>query len=132
MTGVLDASAAVRLTLSRSQVPELHELCNGLDVMLAPELFVAEVTNTLWKYARAREVSHSECEQALKKALEMADVIVRMESMAQEVLAMAMRMGHSAYDMYYCLLAIRSGAILLTTDEKLRTAARRLGIKTAI
>jgi predicted nucleic acid-binding protein len=46
---VLDASAAIEIALGRSQAARLAGILAEADVVLAPELYVSEVVNTIWK-----------------------------------------------------------------------------------
>jgi predicted nucleic acid-binding protein len=46
---VLDASAALAAVLGQDSGPAVLDVLAGATVVIAPELFVAEVTSGLWK-----------------------------------------------------------------------------------
>ena len=54
---ILDASAAVRLIVGDPAAAELVELIREAPLVLAPELMLTEVANTLWKLQRAEQLA---------------------------------------------------------------------------
>lgn len=69
MTVVLDASAAVRVVLNPGQVSAYSAVLAAAETLLAPELIVAELADTFWKYFRAGSLSRADCEQGLAGTL---------------------------------------------------------------
>ena len=51
---VLDASAAVRLILADPAAADLAERVGGAAMVLAPELMLTQLANTLWKLQRGQ------------------------------------------------------------------------------
>jgi predicted nucleic acid-binding protein len=126
LIAVLDASAAVR-TVMDPETP-FRDLLDKADLVIAPELIVAEVCSAFRKYLRARVLPRVQAEQAAERALALVDHMQPMDELVAEVFALASRSESSVYDLFYLALAQRTGATLLTADIPLRQAAARLGI----
>jgi predicted nucleic acid-binding protein len=128
---VLDASAAIEVALQRRQAARLAGILAEADVVLAPELFVPEVVNTIWKYHQFERLSLSVCDRALETALGLVDALVSSKETYGEAFLLARTARRPAYDMFYLALARREDAAFLTTDRALRNEAERQGIRTA-
>ena len=125
---VLDASAAVEVVLNRKQAGNLSDLLLRADSVIAPSLFIAEVTNVFWKYYQHSDMPVNECEKYLNSALKIPDEMVEINEMANETLNAAALTGMTAYDMFYMVLARRYGAHLMTLDKKLKTTTKKQGV----
>jgi predicted nucleic acid-binding protein len=128
---VLDASAAIAVALHRGPVARLEGMLEQADVVLAPELFIPEVVNTVWKYHQFERLSLDACDRALEAAVGLVDVLVSSKETYAEAFLLARATGRPAYDMFYLALARREDAILLTSDARLRKEAERQGIRVA-
>ncbi len=129
MRVVLDASAAIEVALGRKQAARLAGILEEADVVLAPELFVPEVVNTIWKYHQFEHLSLSVCDRALEAALGLVDALVSSKELYGEAFLLARTARRSAYDMFYLALARREDAVFLTTDAALRKEAQRQGVR---
>jgi len=128
---VLDASAAIEIVVQRSQAARLRSIVEEADVVLAPDLFVPEVVNTMWKYHQAEQWSLSVCDRTLEAALSLVDLLVPSKELHGEAFLLARTTRRPAYDMFYVALARREDATLLTTDAPVRKEAERQGIRVA-
>jgi predicted nucleic acid-binding protein len=126
LIAVLDASAAVRTAMDPAAT--FRAALDAADLVIAPELIVAEVCSAYQKYVRARVLSWTEAEESIEQALALVDKMQPLRELAAEVLALASRVDSSVYDLFYLALAQRTGATLLTADLALRRAARGMGI----
>ena len=124
---VLDASAAVRAVIDPAA--GFRELLESADLVIAPELIVAEVCSAFWKYARARVLTRAAAEKSAELALNLVDRMQTMRELIPDVFALSSRVDSSVYDLFYLALALRTGARLLTADEALRQAAQKAGIE---
>ena len=131
MRVVLDASAAIEVALGRKQAAKLAETLEDADVVLAPDLFVPEVVNTIWKYYQFENLSLDSCDRALESALGLVDALVSSKEVCSEAFLLARTARRPAYDMFYLALARREDAALLTTDRGLRKEADRHGVRVA-
>ena len=126
MIAVLDASAAVRTVMEPDST--FRAALAEADLVIAPELIVAEVCSAFRKYVRARMLSRSAAEQSIEKALALVDKLQPLRELVPEVLELAARTDNSVYDLFYLSLARRTGATLLTADRALQKAAAAMRI----
>jgi len=128
---ILDASAAIEIVLQRDRGARFGATLEEADVVLAPDLFVAEVVNTIWKYHQFEHLSLDACDGALEAALGLVDALVSSKEIYGEAFLLARTSRRPAYDMFYLALARREDATLLTADSRLRKESERQGIRVA-
>jgi predicted nucleic acid-binding protein len=116
---VLDASAALQAVLAAPAAGEGLDALASASVVLAPDLYSAEVANALWKYVRAGELDIEAAVHHLENAIALVDAFVPTSDLAKEALVAAATVGHSVYDCIYAVLARREGASVLTADRAL-------------
>jgi predicted nucleic acid-binding protein len=118
---VIDASVAVKWVVEEPGTQEA--LLPRQYRLLAPDLLVAECANILWKKVRRRELSKEEALLAAR-LLERADVELQpMRRLMEPATALAIALGHPAYDCTYLALAEMLSCYMVTADERLcRTA----------
>ena len=102
------------------------------DLVIAPELIVAEVCSAFRKYVRDRALSRTEAEVSTDRAIALVDKMQPFGELVREVLALAGRNDSSVYDLFDLALAQRTGATLLTADIALQKAALRIGIEVVV
>ncbi len=86
---VLDASAAIEVVLDRSRARQFARALEEADEVLAPELLVPEVVNTVWKYHQFENLSLSTCDRALELALGLVDMLVSCKDLYREAFLLA-------------------------------------------
>ncbi len=128
MTSVLDAGAGIEIVLNRSRSIEISSVLEVSRKVYSTDLYKAEVTDTLWKYLCAGQISKNDAADALRLALDLVDEFSDSADFANEVLNESVRMNHSTYDIFYLVLARRTSSTLLTLDKKLSGIASREGI----
>jgi predicted nucleic acid-binding protein len=128
MKVVLDASAALAAVLGQEAGTAVLDVLSGAAVVIAPELFAAEVTSGLWKYVSVRQLTIEAAAERLDAALKLVDRYHPMAGLAQEVLREASARRHSVYDLCYVVLARREGAAVLTIDARLRKLLGTVGV----
>lgn len=126
---VLDTSAGAEIVLRREHALALGEHVAGADWVVAPTLYVPEITNVFWKYFRFWNMPIEDCEKAIERAVALPDEYVHEEALYKEVFALACTTGRPAYDVYYLVLARRNNAYLLTMDASLQKCARDNSIR---
>ena len=120
---VVDASVAVKWVIGEAG-SENAAMLKGAR-LYAPDLWVAECANVLWKKAARKEISAEEAEAAAM-ALEAAEVeLVATRPMLARAVRLAALLGHPAYDCFYLLAAADLGLSLITADARLAQLARR-------
>lgn len=130
MICVIDASAAVGVVLGRPESRSIESALASADAVIAPDLFVAEVANALWKHRRFDKFDALACEDALEKAIAIPDDFLSSAPLWREAFAVASDLGTTVYDALYLVAARRHHATLLTTDKALAKAAARLSVRT--
>ena len=129
MTLVLDASAALAIVGERGRGREFHREAQKADLVIAPDLFVPEIVNAVWKYHQFESLSISSCNQQIELALAIVETLIPCKELHREAFLMARDAKKPAYDMFYLALARREDAVLLTSDGALRKEAERQGIQ---
>lgn len=127
---VLDASAALEVVLRREKASKLADILCGADWVIAPTLFVSEVSNAIWKYYKLANISFEVCEKWLDQAVALPDELFNEVDLYKEAFMLSCKMNHPVYDMMYLVLAKRNNAILLSLDQKLLQLARKLFVRT--
>lgn len=132
MIAVLDASAAVEIVLQRKMAAQLNDCLDEAEWVIAPTLFISEVTNVFWKYQRLADFPFQFCEQRLDLAIALPDDFIEELDLFREAFKMACTLNHPVYGMLYLVVARRKNATLLTLDRKLVKAAQKSSIDVAI
>jgi len=128
MIVVLDVSAAIEIILQKSKKDLFYNEFKNANWVIAPDLFVSEITNVLWKYYRAQLLTHDECNQYVDDGIKMVDDFMDAKDIWKEALSEGIKNNHSIYDMYYAILTRRNDAKLLTNDGPLAELCRILNI----
>ena len=125
---VLDCGAAFAIAQDTQDGRALAALvCKG-ERVVAPALFQAEAANVAFRLAHQLGRPESLVMEELRDALSLVDEFVDERDMVVEVASEATRLGHSAYDLFYLVLARRRGATLLTLDRKLMRLCAANGV----
>ena len=106
-------------------------MLNAVELVIAPELIVAEIVSAFRKYVRAKMMTRSQADKSIKQALALIDQLQPLRELVPEVFTLGARTDSSAYDLFYLALAQRTGATLLTADVALGRLAQTLGIGVA-
>ncbi len=123
---VLEASAAVRLILGDPAAAAMAEQIREAAVVMAPELMLTEVANTLWKLQRAGHLADLDPQQLLADARDLVDRVEADRHLQAEALALACHHDHPVYDCLYLALARREAATLISLDRRLQQLAERV------
>jgi predicted nucleic acid-binding protein len=122
-TLVVDASVAVKWVVTESGTPAALALRAQHD-LVAPELWLAECANILWKKSRRGELSLGEAEFAAK-LLERSGVrLASMRGLSEAATRLAIEIDHPAYDCIYLVLAENHKTRFVTADRRLVAKAQ--------
>jgi predicted nucleic acid-binding protein len=128
MTNVLDVSAAIEIILLKDKSSKFIDEYNKGNWIIAPDLYVSELSNVLWKYYKAKTITHEECIQYVDDGINMIDSFFDAKEYWKEALAEGIKNNHSIYDMYYAILARRNDAQLITNDKQLAEISKKMKI----
>jgi predicted nucleic acid-binding protein len=129
MIMVLDASAAVALAMNLPDSAKFQLHIETADLVLAPDLFVAEVTNAIWKYVKAGIVDSVQGDRLLERAVGLVDTFETSLDLYREAFSLSVDQLHPVYDALYLVLARRNNAVLATLDRRLSDLASKLHIR---
>jgi len=132
MTAVLDVSAAIEILLQKEKKELFNTTYEKASWVIAPDLYIAEISNVLWKYFKSGLISHIECIQYVEDGIELIDDYFPSKELWKEALGEGIKNTHSIYDMYYAILARRNDATLITNDSKLSLICNKLNIEVKI
>ena len=132
MTAVLDVSAAIEILLQKEKKELFNITYEKASWVIAPDLYIAEISNVLWKYYKSGLISHMECIQYVEDGIELIDDYFPSRELWKEALGEGIKNTHSIYDMYYVVLARRNDATLITNDNKLSMICNKLNIEVKI
>ena len=128
MIVVLDASAAIEVVLQRNSAEKLAKSVVEADWVIAPTLFISEVTNTVWKYQKFADLPFNFCEKALEQALSLPDDFINEYDLYREAFKLSCTLDHPVYDIIYLVAARRNNGTLLTLDKKLTQIAIKCSV----
>jgi predicted nucleic acid-binding protein len=120
---VIDASVAVKWVLREAGTDEALALRG--EQLMAPELWLAEAANALWRHVRLGELTS---EQALSRMHDLTDApvaVFAIEPQVERALALAIELAHPIYDCFYLALALARDTHVVTDDRRFAAAANR-------
>lgn len=125
---VLDSSAAVEMV--RETPTGLGFRCMMMegDRAISCDLLCAEAASVFRKLTRTEGIKPDVAQRYLTEAVALVDEFYPMEDLQSEVLRESIRLGHSTYDMFYFVLARRTGGTLFTADRKLAELCLKNGV----
>ncbi len=121
---VVDASAAVEIALQKERAQAFLSSINKASVVLAPDIYISEVTNVFWKYKKFQQFSDSICVSGIEFCINLIDTFVDSNELWREAYFEGSKNGTSTYDMFYLVAARRNSAALLTCDKRLSGMAQ--------
>ena len=117
MSFVVDASVAIKWLVEEDGSDDAAELMRL--PLSAPDLWIAECVNALWKKVARRELTRDEARAAARAVQASGVTLEPTQSLAVDMLELAVRLDHPAYDCAYLALARRLNKVLVTTDQRL-------------
>src|SRR5438309_674701 len=123
MKSVVDSSVGVKWVLVESDTDKARRLRNayrsGQDELIAPDWFLAEVSNVLGKAAARGRMSTAEAVQAYTDIVQDAPKLHPSVPLVRGALDLALKHRRAVYDCLYLALALREGCQLITADDAL-------------
>lgn len=119
MTVVIDASVALKWFVEEEGTSQAAALLAGQDMLIAPDLIVAEVANAGWKAVRSGTMLPEQHDHAAARLPLAFDSLIPLASLAPSAVAIARLLDHPVYDCFYLALAEERAAKLITADRRL-------------
>jgi predicted nucleic acid-binding protein len=129
MIGVIDVCGAMEILLRKEKADKFSKALQEAALVIVPDLYVSELTNTLWKYYRAKILNKDECVQYIKNGINYVDKFIDSRELWQEAFSEGINNNHSIYDMLYMVVARRNGGVIITNDSVLAAICRNNNIQ---
>lgn len=125
---VLDASAVVEMVLGSTEGLALRAFMMHDEKAISCELLRAEVASVFRKLVRKRVLPLADAQARLTEAIALVDEFRPLSDLQTEAFRESVRLDHSTYDLFYFVLARRTGATLVTLDRKLMRLCEDQGV----
>jgi predicted nucleic acid-binding protein len=116
---VVDANVAIKWTVAQPLRERARALLANSETLIAPAMFIAEVTATVWQYVKAGQISDEQARAGLGLTIDQIGLFEDDRELAADALSMAIELKHAPYDCFYLVLAMRRAAPLVTVDRRL-------------
>ena len=125
MTCSIDVCGAMEILLQKEKSRKFCKVLQEAAFVTAPDLYVCELTNTLWKYCTAKILTKDECLQYIQDGINFVDKFIDSKEIWHEAFSEGINNGHSIYDMLYMIAARRNGGVLITNDSVLAAICKK-------
>jgi predicted nucleic acid-binding protein len=115
----------MEILLKKEKAGKFSGIMQEVTLMTAPDLYVSELTNALWKYHAAKIFTEDECIKYIQGGINFVDKFIDSREIWREAFSEGVNSKHSIYDMLYMVVARRSGGILITTDSDLAAICKK-------
>jgi predicted nucleic acid-binding protein len=119
VTLVIDASVALKWFVEEEGTRQAAAILSGTDLLIAPDLIVAEVCNAGWRAVRAGTMLPAQHDHAAARLALAFDELLPLAPLAERAAALSRELAHPAYDCFYLVLAEERGARMVTADRRL-------------
>jgi predicted nucleic acid-binding protein len=127
---VLDASFAMLWLGKERESKSVSEFDSRVRVgsveLHAPELFLPEISNAVWKSVRRARRTLDEGVQMFEVAMQLPVQLHRHRDLTTAAFDLALRRGLTVYDSLYVALALKDVLPLFTADRKLASSVEDL------
>jgi predicted nucleic acid-binding protein len=125
MIAVLDVSGAVEILLKKEKSQEFDKLLQEAQLVLAPDLYISELSNVFWKYYVIKKYNKDECKKYIYDGLDYIDEFINSKTIWEGAFSEGINNNHSIYDMFYMVAARRNAGILITNDSALAAICKK-------
>jgi predicted nucleic acid-binding protein len=116
---VVDANVAIKWTINQPLRDRARALLARPETLVAPAMFVAEVTTAIWQYFRAGQITAEQAAQGLSLITAQISLFDQDTDLAPDALAIGSELRYAPYDCFYLVSAMRRGAPFVTADRRL-------------
>jgi predicted nucleic acid-binding protein len=129
MTGAIDVCGAMEILLQKEKAAKFSKILQDATLIIAPDLYISELTNTIWKYYRVNILTKDECVHYIKDGLNYVDKFVDGKDIWQEAFSEGINNSYSIYDMFYMVVTRRNGGVLITNDLVLAEICKKNNVQ---
>ena len=116
---VVDASVAVKWFIVETGASAALEVLRSENALIAPELFVAEVVNVVWKRLMKGDLERGQAAHVPSALPKLFAELWPLVWLARGAFEIAIDLRHPAYDCFYLALAESEDAVMVTADRRL-------------
>jgi predicted nucleic acid-binding protein len=124
MSLVIDASVAAKWYLAESDSDKAQHLVEAGHELIAPDLLLVEVANTFFKAWLRGAIDETQMGQSLSVLPEAFSSLWPTRDLVADAVVISRILRHPVYDCIYLALAWRTGAKIVTADERFIKAAQ--------
>ena len=121
----VDASVGLKWFIEEPRSPAARKILRRADSLIAPDIFILEICNAVWKKVKAEEISSEQGKAIVSNVPLMIDYFVPSSQLADRAFDLAIIFNHPVYDCLYLVLAERESSVLMTDDAKMVSLARK-------
>jgi len=125
----IDVCGAMEILMQRENAEKFGRALQEATLVIAPDLYVSELTNTMWKYCRAKLLSMDECTQCIQDGINYVDRFVDSSDLWREAFSEGINNNLSIYDMFYMVATRRHDGTLITNDSVLAAICKNNNVK---
>lgn len=125
---VLDSCALVDMVRQTEEGLALQQLMMENEKVVSCDLVRVEAASVFRKLARIEGLTPAQAEEYFNAGLALVDEFYPMDDLQSEALRESIRLDHSTYDLFYFVLARRTGATLCTLDKSLMRLCLENGV----
>ncbi len=122
---VVDASVAFKWFSAEDGSEQASALLATTELLVAPDLIVAEVCNATWKAVRAGIMRNEQQDHAASRLAAAFDALVPAAPLAPRAVEISRTLDHPVYDCIYLALAEARDTFLVTADRRLLERVKR-------
>jgi predicted nucleic acid-binding protein len=127
MSVIFDGCIVIKWFFDEEMSSEARSLGRSTDKTIAPSLILPEVSNAVWKRLSKSIVSTQEAQEICDTLPELFRELVPIEELQKRASEIMVALVHPIYDCIYLALAEREKLPLISVDQRLIDAGRRLG-----
>jgi predicted nucleic acid-binding protein len=116
---VADAGDALKWFVEEDGSAEAAAMFDDANVLLAPDLIIAEVCNAAWKSVRRGNMRPEQFEREAAVLPSLFDELVPLSSLCEAACRIASELDHPVYDSFYLALAEHRQTFMVTADRRL-------------
>lgn len=132
MNYVVDASVAVKWFIRENLHEKALELINPEIQLIAPDLIICEITNTVWKKCIRGEIIPLQAEAIAGGINPYFSMLYPSIALNERALKIGLALNHSIYDCLYIACAETSESVLVTDDRRLINAVSGTDFEKAV
>jgi predicted nucleic acid-binding protein len=126
---VVDVSGIAQILFQTPKKEKFETVLNNASIIVTPDLYVPELSNTLWKFCTKGIYTQIECAQFIQTGLSYVDEYIDSKNIWREALEASAQNKHPVYDMFYVVLARKNNGILVTNDRDLTKICEKMGVQ---